>query len=58
MQNLNIKNETPSLMGAGLAPVGVEASITALAAQILLALLRLSWRRAVRVLSVGDCNVH
>ncbi|MFG6490413.1 hypothetical protein ACG04R_27350 [Roseateles sp. BYS78W] len=58
MQNLNVKNGTPSLMNAGLAPGSAEASIAALAARILLALLRLSWRRAVRVLSIGDCNVH
>lgn len=42
-----------------LAPaVAAGPSLAQLALRLVGALLRLGWRRAAKVLSVGDCNVH
>jgi hypothetical protein len=48
---------SPALPRAA-APSGHDASLARLALRLVAALLRLAWRHAERVLSVGDCNVH
>lgn len=55
MQYLNDKSRLPSAVEHVATP---GPSITLLAMQLLRALLIVCWRRAQRVLSVGDCSVH
>jgi len=64
---LNIRplSPLPKEGTAGVAPPDIrtppepgEASLASLALRLVAALLRVAWRCAEKVLSVGDCNVH
>lgn len=35
-----------------------DSSLGELALRLVIAIARVAWRKAARVLSVGDCNVH